>query len=490
MLREKVLDLNGIDILTAGYDDILLAVHKEIETIRILDRHIAGEQPSVLQNLCRCLRVVVIPGHDAGTPDAELAHFTLLHILPVLIRYPAFPPVARNADRADLMKIVQTQMHAAGAGRFRQSIVGVIKMVREIILPVADQGRWNRLCADVHQPPLIQPVIAEPDVSPVERIQDILRPRNQQPYDGALLVGDSFQDNIRLCPFQKHCSAAGPEGSHPVKLGAGMIQRRDTQKAVILSGAMVHRLHLGRLIQRQMLMENRLREASGSGREIDRPVILIGQRDIRRSTRVIGHQRHVALGKVRAIVTDIEQKASASHTVHIHLQTGNKFRPEEQYADFRQVKTVGDLIGGITEIERNRDRSGLQDAEIDRQPFQTVKHQDRNLVTLPDPPVDQHVRHTVRLLIKGLPGNLTTVRMRHGLLHKVIFLKGKLARILHRRVQVDQRDLISMLARVSLQQFCYRHLLLSSSLYSVRSCSERTLPFCAGCFVILKQIQG
>ena len=43
ILLEEVLDLNGVDVLSAGNDEILLTVNEEVETIFVLTSHVAGE---------------------------------------------------------------------------------------------------------------------------------------------------------------------------------------------------------------------------------------------------------------------------------------------------------------------------------------------------------------------------------------------------------------------------------------------------------------
>ena len=301
----------------------------------------------------------------------------------------------------------------------------------------------------MHQPPLIQLVIREFDIAAVEGIQNILRPRNQQPYDRALFVRHSLQDHIRLSPLQEDCLRTGPQRTHPVELRTGMIQRRDTQETVILRRLVMDRLHLSSLIQRQMLVENSLREACGSRREIDRSEIIVGQRDLGIRAGIIRNQFAVALREFRASVADVEQKSSLPDRIGVCLNTVDKLRPEEQNLYFSQTQAVRDLVGGISEVERNRDRTGFQDTEINRQPFQAVKHQDRDLVALLHTPVDQHIGNAVSLLVKHLPGDLAAEGMRDRLLYQVKLLEGELPRILHAGVQFHQGDLISMFTCVS-----------------------------------------
>ena len=342
-------------------------------------------------------------------------------------------------------------MHAAGAGRFGEAVVCVVLMLREIILPVPDQGGRNRLGADMHQPPLIQFIVGNLQLAPVEGIQDILRPRNQQPHDRALLIGDCFQDDIRLCPFQEHSLAAGPQRTHPVELRSGVIERRNAEEAVASPCVVMNRLHLSRLIQTQMFVQNCLGKSGGPGRKIDRAEIIIRQLDSGFGTWIIRDQLIIALGEFRTVVPDIDQCSAKNQFIQIHLETGDKFRAEKERRNIREVRAVRDLIRGIAEIERNRDRSGFQNTEIDREPFQAVEHQNRDTVTLLDPAGDQHVRDAVCLLIKNLPGNLVAEGMRLRLLDQLKFLKGYLSGILHARVQLHQGNFISVFSCVANQ---------------------------------------
>ena len=109
------------------------------------------------------------------------------------------------------MCVLKTEVYAARAGRLGKTVVGVVLMLGEVFLPVTDQRRRYGLCADVHESPLIELIIGKLDFSAVKGIKDILSPRYQKPYDGALLVGNSLQDDVRFCALEKNCFAACPK---------------------------------------------------------------------------------------------------------------------------------------------------------------------------------------------------------------------------------------------------------------------------------------
>ena len=186
---QEIFDLYRVQVLTAGDDDIFLAVYQEVEAVFILDRHITGVKPSlVIQDLFGSFRIVVVADHDAGTLDSEFSDFAAPDFLPVLIDDLALPLVSGFADGADFVNVLDTEMDAAGSERFGQAVVGVILVIGEVIQPVFDHGRRNRLRADMHQAPLVQSVILFLNASVVQSIQDVLCPRHQQPHDRAVLI--------------------------------------------------------------------------------------------------------------------------------------------------------------------------------------------------------------------------------------------------------------------------------------------------------------
>ena len=217
------------------------------------------------------------------------------------------------------------------------------------------------------------------------------------------------------------------------------------------------RLHLSCLGQAQVLVKNRLREPCRPGGEIDRAEVVVCQFDTGLRARIIRDHLPVTLREIRASVADVHQQAAVCEYRHVGLDTGDELRTEEQHADLRQICAVEDLARGVPEVERHRDGTGLQDTEIHRQPFQTVEHQDGDLVPFFDTAVDEHVGDAVGLLIEHLPGDLPAVRMHDGLLDEFEFLPGRLGGILYRRVELDERDLIAVFPRVADEQICYGH---------------------------------
>ena len=123
---------------------------------------------------------------------------SLRHLVVIIVNDLALPAVARNADRTDLVIMADTQMNTSGAGRFGKTVVGVILMIREVVLPVLNQGRRHRLCTDVHKPPLIQLIILQLHIARIERIQNILSPRHKKPDNGAFFIRNSRKNRRRI----------------------------------------------------------------------------------------------------------------------------------------------------------------------------------------------------------------------------------------------------------------------------------------------------
>ena len=122
-------------------------------------------------------------------------------------------------------------------------------MVGKICHPAADQAGRHRLRADVHQPPLVQLVVLQLQFTAVQRIQQVLGPGHEKPDDGALLLAHRLQNGARRGPLEQHAPAALQKRAQPVHLGAGVVERRNTQKDILVLGVMVVLFHLGRMNQ-------------------------------------------------------------------------------------------------------------------------------------------------------------------------------------------------------------------------------------------------
>ena len=124
------------------------------------------------------------------------------------------------------------------------------------------------------------------------------------------------------------------------------------------------------------------------------------------------------------MVAHEDQQSVFTDIICNFFHTADEFRSEDQNIHFRQIQAVFDFVGGITEVQRNHQCSGLQNTEVDWEPFQTVHQKDRNFVPLLYTAGDQHVRKAVCLFVENVPGDLTTIIGHRTGLHQVVFLPG------------------------------------------------------------------
>ena len=83
------------------------------------------------------------------------------------------PAIARHADGTHMVDVLDAQVHAAGTGGLRQTVVGVVLMRREYLLPAPDEALRNGLSADVHEAPLVELVIRGIDRALLDGEQDV-----------------------------------------------------------------------------------------------------------------------------------------------------------------------------------------------------------------------------------------------------------------------------------------------------------------------------
>ena len=99
----------------------------------------------------------------------------------------------------------------------------------------------------------------------VQSFQNIQRPRHQQPDNGTFFLGDSLQNGLRIYALEQNRAAAGQQTAEPVHLCTSVIERRNTQENVLFRLVMVILLHLARMHQALVRVQNCLRESGRSG---------------------------------------------------------------------------------------------------------------------------------------------------------------------------------------------------------------------------------
>ena len=130
-----------------------------------------------------------------------------------------------------------------------------------MLFPPLDQARRNGLCSDMHQSPLGKFILRDIDLAAVDRVEDVLCPRHQKPYDRRLLTGNRLKDPLGLHAAQQHGLAAYEKASEPVHLRAGVIQRRDAEEHIVVRLSMMVLLGQAGRHKRAVRVQDRLGES-------------------------------------------------------------------------------------------------------------------------------------------------------------------------------------------------------------------------------------
>ena len=445
----EVFYLHGVDVFAAGDDHVLLAVNKVDEAVLVHAGHVAGVEPAVLDALGGGLLVLVVAEHDARAAHDEFAHVFAGNVPAVFVHDAGLPQVAGLADGAHLVQVLHAEVYAAGADGFGKAVVRVVLMVGEVAEPAADEAGRHGLGADVHEAPLVEIVVGKVDAACVHGVQQVLRPRHEQPHDGALFLGHGAQNPFGLHAAQEHGLGAGDQRTEPVHLGAGVVERRDAEEHVVVLLAVVGGFGKAGIGQRAVGVQNGLGEAGSAGGEIDGGVVVFFQHHGRGALGAVVHQLAVGFGKGRHVRTHVEQgahAAKAARLVEQGLDAAREFRAEDQHVHVRKVEAVGDFFRGVAEVQRHGKAARLEDAEIDGEPFKAVHQEYAHLGSALDAARKQEVGKAVGLGVELGPGELAAVREvgagvldkaevapRHGVvaflggvdLHKGHFIAGK-----------------------------------------------------------------
>ena len=111
--------------------------------------------------------------------------------------------------------------------------------------------------------------------------------------------------------------------------------------------------------------------------------------------------------------------------------------------DFCKVDAVFDFFRRIAEIERNGESAGLQDAKVDRQPFQAVHEQDSYFIPFFDPLSEKKVGKTICFFIEYIPCDLPAVMGEGTGFHQFIFFPCDAAYFFDFRVDFYQTDILA-----------------------------------------------
>ena len=243
-------------------------------------------------------------------------------------------------------------------------------------------------------------------------------------------------------------------------LGAGVVEGRDAEKDVLPGLAVVGLLGLAGTDQRPVVVEDGLGEAGGAGGKIDGGLVLLGEGHRRRPGGAEAHQAQAVLGVDRASPAHKEEHPHPVQHPGDGVHPPDELRAEDQHLHIRQLQAVLNLLGGIPEVQGHGNAAGLEDAEIDREPFQAVHQQDAHLGPPLHPPAQQQVGEAVGLPVKVLPAHGPAVGgVRGGAFNEAGLPPGHRPVPLLRGVYLHQRRLRSVKPGVALQKLCNDHIL-------------------------------
>ena len=356
-----------------------------------------------------------------------------------------------------MVDVLDAEVHRARSDGFAEAVVGVVVVLREDGLPALDEAGRHGLRADVHQAPLVELVVLQLHVAAFDGVQDVLRPRHEQPHHGAVLLGDRADDPFGLDAAQEHGLAADQETAEPVHLRAGVVQRRDAEERVFAGLSVVLLLHDAGVHEAAVTVHDGLREAGGAGGEVDRGVLLVGERDRGRFAGAVGNEAVVRLGERRAVLADVDQRLHARHAFTDGFHAADERGAEDEHVDVGELDAVFDLLGGVAEVEGHGHRAALQHAEVDREPFEAVHEQDADAVALLDVAREQEVRHAVRLAVEFAPGEFGAEGVGRARLHQGVFTPGGVAFFEFLRVDFHQCDVVLVELGVPFEDFGDRH---------------------------------
>ena len=166
---------------------------------------------------------------------------------------------------------------------------------------------------------------------------------------------------------------------------------------------MVALLRLAGGRQGPVVVEDGLGEAGGAGGEVDGGVVRLLQGHRRRAGGAEAHQFQAVLRIGGRIPAHKEHHPHLGQLVLNGVYPAHKLRPEDQDLHVRQLQTVLDLLAGVPEIQGHGDAPRLEDAEVHRQPLQTVHHQNTHLGPPLHAPAEQQVGKAVGPAVKVPP---------------------------------------------------------------------------------------
>jgi len=207
--------------------------------------------------------------------------------------------------------------------------------------------------------------------------------------------------------------------------------------------------------QTAVRVQDRLREARRSGGEVDRGVVFARELDV---GRLVGGVHREAMERFReggTVFADEEERFDIGQLVADRLDSSDEFGSEDEIARIGEPEAVFDFVRGVAEVQRHGDRARLENPEVDREPFEAVHEQNRDLVSLFDPAAQEQIREAVGEFVELLPrrGAAQSDRMTRRLDEIEVFPRDAARRVLRLGREFDEADVGTVKERVSLENF-------------------------------------
>src|SRR5437016_482242 len=120
--EQDLLNLSRIDVVAGTQDQVLLAVYDGEISVLVHLRDVAGQEPSVLQDRRRLLRLVPISLHHLRTPDRELADLARRDLAGCIFRVHELRVRVGERDPDAFLHDPIDRVAVRDRGRFREAI--------------------------------------------------------------------------------------------------------------------------------------------------------------------------------------------------------------------------------------------------------------------------------------------------------------------------------------------------------------------------------
>ena len=298
------------------------------------------------------------------------------------------------------------------------------------------------------------------DLAPVDGVEDILRPGDQQPHHRAALLGNGGNDPLGLHAPEQDRPPPHEEGAEPVHLRPRVIEGRNAEKDVVPGLAVVLLFHHAGVAQAPVAVDDGLGKSRGAGGKVDGRLVVLGQIHLGGPAGTVGNQTRVGLGEGGALLAHVEEGLDPGQLVADVLDPARELRSEKQVIHVGQLQAVLDLLSRVAEIQGHGHGAGFQDPEVDGKPLQTVHEQDGHLVPLVHVAGQQKIGQPVGLAVELRPGHFGTETPRPAGFDESVFSPGRVTFFQFLRIDLHQSHVIAVKLGVPRQNFGDRHCFL------------------------------